>query len=317
MLYSIFIYQSTSGILMYDKNFQDISKGKMELFSSFFSAIKSFISEMILEGSKELKNIGLGDYTILITSISEIKADLVLIVDQEDVKIVNKLIPKIIKILLKHQQLFLEWDGNRDEFSILDQPLTELILSKKKLVEGTSILEKPGELLKTMWEYKGELPEQKRENLIKERDFLIRRLEKTTNLLRKLAIAEKILKLSEELKDDNGFLHYQKEVKQLKDEIKDTKLKLDYYLKSVKENINKAVERLGEKSIKEGDFKDVYLNLYSFSTKLKNITAGKKWEEYREMAQKLIDKDSTSEHELSEIVSNILKMSDNVDDYLN
>jgi len=302
---------------MYDKNFQDISKGKMELFSSFFSAIKSFISEMILEGSKELKNIGLGDYTILITSISEIKADLVLIVDQEDVKIVNKLIPKIIKILLKHQQLFLEWDGNRDEFSILDQPLTELILSKKKLVEGTSILEKPGELLKTMWEYKGELPEQKRENLIKERDFLIRRLEKTTNLLRKLAIAEKILKLSEELKDDNGFLHYQKEVKQLKDKIKDTKLKLDYYLKSVKENINKAVERLGEKSIKEGDFKDVYLNLYSFSTKLKNITAGKKWEEYREMAQKLIDKDSTSEHELSEIVSNILKMSDNIDDYLN
>ncbi|MHA1274658.1 MAG: hypothetical protein ACTSQS_14630 [Promethearchaeota archaeon] len=317
MLYSIFIYQSTSGILMYDKNFQDISKGKMELFSSFFSAIKSFISEMILEGSKELKNIGLGDYTILITSIPEIKADLVLIVDQEDVKIVNKLIPKIIKILLKHQQLFLEWDGNRDEFSILDQPLTELILSKKKLVEGTSILEKPGELLKTMWEYKGELPEQKRENLIKERDFLIRRLEKTTNLLRKLAIAEKILKLSEELKDDNGFLHYQKEVKQLKDEIKDTKLKLDYYLKSVKENINKAVERLGEKSIKEGDFKDVYLNLYSFSTKLKNITASKKWEEYREMAQKLIDKDSTSEHELSEIVSNILKMSDNIDDYLN
>ncbi|MHA1336780.1 MAG: hypothetical protein ACTSPW_13730, partial [Promethearchaeota archaeon] len=313
MLYSIFIYQSTSGILMYDKNFQDISKGKMELFSSFFSAIKSFISEMILEGSKELKNIGLGDYTILITSIPEIKADLVLIVDQEDVKIVNKLIPKIIKILLKHQQLFLEWDGNRDEFSILDQPLTELILSKKKLVEGTSILEKPGELLKTMWEYKGELPEQKRENLIKERDFLIRRLEKTTNLLRKLAIAEKILKLSEELKDDNGFLHYQKEVKQLKDEIKDTKLKLDYYLKSVKENINKAVERLGEKSIKEGDFKDVYLNLYSFSTKLKNITASKKWEEYREMAQKLIDKDSTSEHELSEIVSNILKMSDNID----
>ncbi len=302
---------------MYDKNFQDISKGKMELFSSFFSAIKSFISEMILEGSKELKNIGLGDYTILITSIPEIKADLVLIVDQEDVKIVNKLIPKIIKILLKHQQLFLEWDGNRDEFSILDQPLTELILSKKKLVEGTSILEKPGELLKTMWEYKGELPEQKRENLIKERDFLIRRLEKTTNLLRKLAIAEKILKLSEELKDDNGFLHYQKEVKQLKDEIKDTKLKLDYYLKSVKENINKAVERLGEKSIKEGDFKDVYLNLYSFSTKLKNITASKKWEEYREMAQKLIDKDSTSEHELSEIVSNILKMSDNIDDYLN
>ena len=56
MLYTIFLYQSESGLLFYDKNFQDISDGKMELFSSFFSALKSFIGEMILDGEKELKN---------------------------------------------------------------------------------------------------------------------------------------------------------------------------------------------------------------------------------------------------------------------
>ena len=68
MLYTIFLYQSESGLLLFDKSFQDISSGKMELFSSFFSALKAFIGEMIIEGSTELKNISLGDYTVLIES---------------------------------------------------------------------------------------------------------------------------------------------------------------------------------------------------------------------------------------------------------
>ena len=58
---------------MYDKSFQDVSSGKMELFSSFFSAVKTFISEIVLEGSKELKNIEMGDYTIVVSSIKDMK----------------------------------------------------------------------------------------------------------------------------------------------------------------------------------------------------------------------------------------------------
>ncbi|HEY0090639.1 MAG TPA: hypothetical protein VGB37_17440, partial [Candidatus Lokiarchaeia archaeon] len=58
------LYQQESGLLLYDKNFQDISEGKMELFSGFFAALKSFVSEMVLEGSKDLKNIELGDYSV-------------------------------------------------------------------------------------------------------------------------------------------------------------------------------------------------------------------------------------------------------------
>ena len=93
MLYTIFLYQSESGLLFYDKSFQDISDGKMDLFSSFFSALKSFIGEIVLDGAKELKNIELGDYTVLITSINEIKADLVVIVQALTVASVISLIP--------------------------------------------------------------------------------------------------------------------------------------------------------------------------------------------------------------------------------
>ena len=233
MLYTIFLYQSESGLLLYDKSFQDISSGKMELFSSFFSALKAFISEMILDGSKELRNIELGDYTVLITSINEIKADLVIIGDKEDHRTVNKLIPKLIKSLLKHSQIFLEWKGNRNDFEILDQPITEIILSQKKLLGEKSLIERQEHILKSMWAHKKDLSAQQIENLNHERDILIDRIENLTVLPKKLEIAEKLLEISEQLKDDQNFIKYQEEIQTIKDEIRDAKIKLSYYLEKV------------------------------------------------------------------------------------
>ena len=157
MIYSLFLYQSKSGLLLYDKNFQDVSDGKLEMFSAFFSALKSFISEMVLSGSKELKNIELGDYFVLITFIPETESDLVIIADKEDNKTINKLVPKLVRIILNYKELFINWDQRVKTFKILDKPLTELILSKKKLVEGTSLIEKQEVVLKSIWSHKKDL----------------------------------------------------------------------------------------------------------------------------------------------------------------
>ncbi|MHA2290304.1 MAG: hypothetical protein ACXABG_16075, partial [Promethearchaeota archaeon] len=132
--------------MIYDKSFQEISLGKMEMFSSFFSAIKTFVSELVLgdsfDRSKELTNIELKDYTVLITTLPKIKVDMVIIADKEDIKAINKLIPKLIKLLNKYEQLFLSWEGNRDEFTILDLPLTELVVANVKVVRK-SLIEHP------------------------------------------------------------------------------------------------------------------------------------------------------------------------------
>jgi hypothetical protein len=64
-----------------------------------------------------------------------------------------------------------------------------------------------------------------------------------------------------------------------------------------------------------GDYKNVYLHLYSFGSKLKLLKENG-WEIYKESANRLIEKDSLSDNELSEIIKNILTMSPNVDDYL-
>jgi len=316
MLYTLFIYQSSSGLLMYDKNFQDISSGKMELFSSFFSAIKSFVKEIVLGGDTQLKALEMGDYTIMISSIDSIKTDLVLIADKTDTKLINKLIPKVIKILLKHQEVFLEWNGDKHAFGGIDGPLSELILAQKKLMGENTLVENAEDVLKSMWAHKGELSAQAKEGLNQERNFLISRLQKSPNLLRKLSVAKKVLELSEQLKDDAGFITYQREVKALKDQVKDTKIKLEYYLSRIKKTLSSAVDGLGDKKIKQGDYKDAYLNLYSFSSKLKLISTDREHERYRKLANILINKEEVEEHELTSAISEILKMQDDVGEYI-
>jgi len=319
MIYSIFLYQSHTGLLIYDKSFQDISVGKMEMFSSFFSAIKAFVSELVLgeslNRSKELTSIELKDYIVLVTSLPKVKVDMVIIADKEDSKSVNKVIPKLIKLLNKYEQLFLSWDGNKDEFSILDHPLTELIITNVKVVRK-SLLEHPDQMLKSIWAHKKQLSREKIDNLIQERDLLIYKIENTVNLTRKIAMSKAVVDLSEKLKDETTFLKYQNEVNKLKNEIKDVEFKLNYYLEKTRESLEDAIELLGDKPIHLGDYKNIYINLYSFSTKLKLIKENG-WEIYRELASKLIDKESLSDHDLSELIQKLLKMSSNIEDYLN
>lgn len=315
MIYTIFLYQSHTGLLIYDKSFQEINAGKMEMFSSFFLTLKSFVSELVVDGSKELKNIELGEYTVLITSLSKVKVDMVIIADKEDAKAINKLIPKLIKLLQKYEQQFLSWDGNSEEFKILDHPLTELVSANVKDVKKT-LLKSPEQILKSIWAHKKKLTEEEFENLVQERDLLIYKIENTVNIPSKLAMTQTAVELSEKLQDESTFLKYQGEVNRFKNELKDAKFKLNFYLNKIKTSVNEAIDNLGNDPIHLGDFKNSYLNLYSFSTKLK-LVKETGWEVYRELASKLIDKNSLSDHELSEIIQTLLNMSTNVGDYLN
>jgi hypothetical protein len=319
MIYTIFLYQSQTGLLIYDKSFQDLDGKNTEMFNSFISAMKTFVSEIVINGSldrsTELTNIELSDYIIILTSLPKIKVDMVIISDKEDSKSINKLIPKLIKFLNKYEQSFLSWDGDREEFDLLDHPLTELVLANVKVIRK-SLLKQPDQILKSIWAHRKQLTREAIDNLIQERDLLIYKIEKAVNLPRKAAMSISVIDLSEKLKDEITYLKYQNELKRFNREIKDAKFKLNYYLEGIKVSLNEAVANLGDDPIHSGDFKSVYLNLYSFSTKLKLMNEND-WKIYRDMASRLIDKEALTEHELSEIIRNMLKMSFNVDDYLN
>ncbi|MFX1316665.1 MAG: hypothetical protein ACFE9T_12440 [Promethearchaeota archaeon] len=291
----------------------------MEMFGAFFSAIKSFISEILLNGSKELRTIELGDYIIFTSLISNTNSDLVIIANKEDYKILKKIFPKIIKIILKHKELFIEWRADVNEFLILDQPLTDLIYSKKQLLaESDKVSIKDfsfKKVLKSIWSQKRDVSEQSKLNLIKERDYLVSRLKRVNNYFQKLAIIDKLVKISEEIKDEDGFIKYQKEAKTLRENIKDSKVKLSFFLKKVKTLLTDAIETLRNKPLKEGDYNEAYLNLYSFTQKLTNLSTPQIKNKYQELARKLSNKESISDNELSQTISLILNMSDNIEDY--
>ena len=317
MIYTLFLYHSESGLPLLDINLQDISSGKMDLFASFFSALKSFISEIVLGGSKELKNIELGDYRVLITNLDEIKADLVIIGDKEDSKAINKIIPKIIKILSNYQEIFLDWAGAPKDFDGVKQEIAELVLAQRKLVGNISMIENSEIVLNSMWSHKPDISNTEKESLISEKQSLIAEFEACSNIVQKLAMSETLLKISEDLKNSKGFVIYQEQIKSLKDEIRDTKIKLNYYLERTKVTISLAVDSLGGRGLNEGDYKDVYLNLYSFSNKLKNIVNNDSWEIYRDMGNRLINKDEIPPEEISEAIKFILKMNDDIETYFN
>ena len=147
-------------------------------------------------------------------------------------------------------------------------------------------------------------------NLSTERDFLIERLSNVENLMRKQAIIENIIDLSNDLKDDESIVVYQKKLQLIKREIEDTKLKTLTFLKRAKEMLSESIKEIGQKALIQGDYKNAYINLYSFSTKLQKISSDDIYLKYREMAKALIDKDESKEDQLSQVITEILNLSD-------
>ncbi|MHA1805896.1 MAG: hypothetical protein ACTSU4_15380, partial [Promethearchaeota archaeon] len=72
---------------------------------------------------------------------------------------------------------------------------------------------------------------------------------------------------------------------------------------------------LVNRPLKDGNFRDAYMNLYSFSSKLKKITNSEKHEKYKKLATHLIEKENLSETEFAKIIDTILNLSEKIEDY--
>ena len=180
---------------------------------------------------------------------------------------------------------------------------------------GKALAEKQDQVLKSIWAHRSQLSEEEENILIQERDLLIYKIEKTPILPNKIKMAKDVVELSDKLKDEGTFLRFQDEINRYNKELEDARFKLEYYLEKLKTSLNEEIDKLGNKPISAGDYKDTYLSLYSFSTKLKLLIESG-WESYREMATKLIDNDNISNDEITDTIQSIIKMSDNVEDYL-
>jgi len=298
MIQSLYIFQNTSKNILYNKNFQ--SDEKMEMFSSFFSALQNFVSELTLSSTDLLNTIELGEYFVLVTRITEIMSDLVIIVDKVDIKEAQKMIPKIISVVLSHQDLFINWDQEPEKLEMFDLKIIQIILSNKKLISESSLTANQTAILKSIWEQKGALSEQLRVNLLKEMEELKGKYLAEENYLIKYEICMKLIDISEKLRDDEKFIEYQTEAKSLKDEIKDRKLRLKYYL-----------DKLNE-SLEYSKYAETYSYLYSFCMKLQNFADPEVIEKYKTLAQTLLKRNKIPREKLKKVIKEISMIEENM-----
>ncbi len=309
MLYSLFIYQSSSGLMLWKKTFEKkMDPNKVELFSSFFSAIRSFVKEIIEDSSKEgLKNLEMGNFAVNINHIAKLDIDIVSITDKGDQEILKQFIPKLIKILYNHEQLFHDWDGNRSRFDVLD---LEIMVCLTNECEGIFDSVSSGELGEQITGLKEEQKQKYKEEL----KFLDKKFLKTTNLYKKIDIIESMTNISSKLGNNQKLKWCQRQKRQLEDQIDSTKYKVSHFLSKAKDAVSKTVKNVGGKPLSELNYRDVYISLYSFSSKLKLLGKNDLSEKYRGMAKELIDKNQPKE--IPNLISNILQMPDDVNRYL-
>ena len=312
MLYSIFLYQTKTGLLFWEKSFKDhLESFQVEVLSSFLSAMNYNIKEMIANSSRGIKNIEMGNLKVIITEIESLGVDMVNITDVENEKAVRNIIPKFIKILNENADLFKNFDGDMSIFEDLDSQIMKIIKKNKK---GLNLKKPLKEQLKKLEKLESE-PD-KITKIKKEREFLEDRLKNTFILPIKILILNSIEKIDQKLKDKVNIEKNKLRRKKLETELQNTKDRMKYFLEKTKQAINTSVQHSKGKLIYETDFKEAYLNLYSFSSKLKIIGKDELCAECREIAKIFIDKPEDQVHNFPNLISKVLNMSEDMDYYL-
>ena len=275
MIQAMYIFRVDSRKLLYSKNFQ--TEDNLEMFSEFFAALQTFSSEMT--SSDTLNTVGLGEYSVLVNRVQATNSDIVMVFDKNDLKEIQKLIPKITKIVLNHEKLFTDWNQDGRILVAFDEQINKLILSNTKLISNSNLADDQQVVLKSIWEQKGSLSEQLRERMLRKEKIIKRKLEFETIYLKRFKLLKRLIKVSERLQNDEDFIKYQEEIQSLRQQIKDQKIRLQYYLNKVKEAI---------------DFHDqaqVYSFMYSFCVKLEHFIDPYVIKQYKELTQSLLDYD--------------------------
>ncbi len=286
------------------------------MFSSFFSAIKTFVKEMVLKGgnaSDTLKNIEMGTHIITIVTLKDFGYDLVFIADKEDEKNIKKVTPKIIEVLNAHKDLFGRFDGNVRKFQVLTGPIEETLTKQKGLIDQRkSLIEDKDAFIKQIFTKRGKLDPREEETLRTEWEKFHTELPKTINLLRKNQLLEQMMLIEQRLADDEKFLNSSRIHEQLSKEIADLHYKLNYWLKETKNNLQKSINSIAQtqKSLQDADYKDAYRTLLDFSANIKKIADESVAVRFRVLARYLIDKSTIPPDVLSKAISEIMNLQD-------
>lgn len=286
------------------------------MFSSFFSAIKTFLREMILKGSSgdDLKNIEVGTHLIMLFSLKNLRLDLVFIADSDDEKYIKKVAPKIADILNTHKDLFTNaFDGEISRFAALSQPIMTALSTQKGLIDqAKSLLEDHELIIRRLFAKRGKLDPSEELALRSEMERLQKELPSTRNLFIKHRILDQIIQVEQRIADSENFLATSRVQRNVAAEIEDVHYKLNYWLRETKNALHKALESIEntQKSAQDADYKHVFRNLMDFAENIKKIADDQVATRFRVLARYFIDKDKIPSEVLLKSISEVIHLKD-------
>jgi len=172
------------------------------------------------------------------------------------------------------------------------------------------------EFLQSMFAQVPDSDHNQQQIIIQEKIALETKLKVTTALTEKIRILEQIRDYSQKLKDIQNFEKCQKEIQKIQGDLVDLKQKAIYFLRQTKEVVNKLTSTLGMKRTEDLDLKPIYLNLYSFSSKLRALGNIEKADEYKTKASILIDQAKTNPGAVSTLLREIINLSEDIEYYM-
>ena len=301
MIQFILIFQQKTGELLYSCSFQEDKN--IDLFSSLISAIKNFTTESFSSEKESLKNIQIGEYSVIISQVAEISSDLIFASDVGDDKVIHKIIPDVIKIILNYKELFINLETEISKIQELTQNISKLISSNNNLIPNGFISVNQEELNKKTFNQKGSLISNIKDKLVtKERDFL-NLYQKEDNYIIKHKILNELCIINKKLGEKESFEKFNEELNTISKKIKDQEIRLNYYLEKIKESLNTR------------EYKFIYPFLYSFCDKLQHFGEKRIIEKYKKLAEIILNENKISKKELFLARDEISKMSFNPKDY--
>ena len=263
------LYNKANGLTVWEKSFEpDTSSDQIIMYSSFFSAIQSFVMEIIRKnksGTKEgagtgLSRIDLGDKYIKMSPIPSTELELITIAEKTDSDLIEKLhfeIPSVLTVkyadLLQQTK---EWSGDLTRFQVLDHDILQIIDVLGKTRPETPLIFEQQKNLQQL----PILKEQKRKQLEDEKRRIYERIKRMPSIPEKIQALEQIRTYAHDFPNPTEITNIENQIQKAQKELSDIKTRIAYYISQIKGIVHNLIQTVGLKSLDTGNYRDVYLN---------------------------------------------------------
>ncbi len=252
-----------------------------------------------------MDNIDVGTMKLSFNRLPKIDADIVIVFDQIKEKQLQRIHHKIHKAMEKHKEFFKskDWFDTKKFKNLLEADLLS-VLNKYRRFIGEEQEDEIHESMGNLTVLEGKQAEVYRKEQLKLIDIIKNVKQPILKRIRALNEFEKLSKKAEILSQQQYS-----EIEHLKKSLYSTfdteRTRLSHYLQELKSKVSSL-------SARKGQIRDVYLNLYSLSNKLKEIGNVPMSREFKLMSQKANDENP----KLNELLLKILELPDDINYYL-